>query len=119
VDIEVSKRLNNLDVKKFLTPPPISRPRRSQMLGTFDLQRFIFYNALALALAIGANFLGITSGILTQTNPQYFRSLKLDQLYSIGGFRRYVSTENKYEFIVPDKWRIDQSVLLSNINNRF
>ena len=82
------------------------------------MKRFILYNALAFALAIGANFLGITSTILTQSNPQYFRSLKLDQLYSIGGFRRYVSAENQYEFIVPDKWLIDQSIMLSNINNR-
>jgi len=86
---------------------------------SFDWVRFFSYNTLAIVLAVGANFLGVTSLLMTQTNPEIFRSLKLDQLYSVGGYRRYISTENQYEFTFPDNWLIDQSVLLSNINNRY
>ena len=91
---------------------------RNISAGSFDIRRFVTFNALALILAIGANFLGMTSSILTSSNPEFFRSIKLDQLYSIGGFRRYVNSENKYEFIFPNRWLVDQSILLSSINNR-
>lgn len=84
----------------------------------FSWSRFVLFNTLALFLALGANFLGVTSSLMSNTNPAFFRSAKLDQLYSIEGYRRYVSAENKYEFVFPNNWLIDQSVLLANINNR-
>jgi hypothetical protein len=65
-------------------------------------------------LAIGANFAGITSTILTNTNPTFFRSLKVDQLYGINHFQRYIDTNNNhFEFLYPDNWFIDQNVLLT------
>jgi len=117
--ITVEKNLKAYDFSE-LTTDNSNRNKNLNMLSnnSFDWGRFISYNTLAIFLAIGANFLGITSLLMTQTNPELFRSLKLDQLYSVGGYRRYVSTENQYEFIFPDNWLIDQSVLLSNINNR-
>jgi hypothetical protein len=51
---------------------------------TFDLARFVAYNLLAVVIALGANFLGVTSGIMSQ-NPTFFRSLGVDQLYSVSG----------------------------------
>ena len=82
-----------------------------------DVNRFIKYNSIAFVLAIGANFLGITSAIMSNTNPSYFRSLKLDKLYSINGYQRYVDDDNNgghnYEFIYPSEWSIDRSILVA------
>lgn len=78
-----------------------------------DMKRFITYNALALFIAIGANFMGLTSFFITHVNPDYFRSIKVDQLYSINGFFRHVDTEGNYEFIYPNSWVVDQSVLIA------
>ena len=82
-----------------------------------DVKRFIKYNSIAFVLAIGANFLGITTTIMSNTNPSYFRSLKLDKLYSINGYQRYVDDDNNgghnYEFIYPSEWSIDRSILLA------
>jgi hypothetical protein len=77
-----------------------------------DLKRFIGYNSLAVILAFGSNFLGSTSFIMTNTNPEYFRSLKFDQLYSIDGFQRYVDVNN-YEVLFPDHWIIDQKTVIA------
>ena len=80
--------------------------------------RFISYNLLALVLALGANFLGVTSTIMSNTNPEYFRSLQLDQLYAIGGYRRYSSPEQKYSFIYPSSWEQDRAVLAQKLRLR-
>ena len=35
-----------------------------------DLPRFLAYNLLAVALALGSNFLGVTSALMSSTNPE-------------------------------------------------
>lgn len=81
-----------------------------------DPVRFISYNILAIALALGANFLGVTSTLMSNTSPAFFQSLKLDQLYTIGDFRRYVSNDDKYELIYPSNWEFDRDVLMAKMN---
>lgn len=83
-----------------------------------DIKRFIIFNALALVLALGANFLGVTSTLMSITNPEYFRTLKLDELYAINDMRRYNDIEDKYEFIFPSGWNQDRSILLANIREK-
>ena len=83
-----------------------------------DIKRFISFNLLAFFLALGANFVGITSHLMTNTNPEFFRSLKLDQLYNISGFFRFVETGDGFEFLYPDSWVADQTVTLANARER-
>lgn len=83
-----------------------------------DPVRFVGYNLLAISLAIGANFLGCTSWLMSHSDPQLFRSLKLDQLYPIDGLRRVVDLEDKYEFVFPAQWTMDPRVLLYNTRSR-
>eukprot|EP00466_Bigelowiella_natans_P006690 jgi/Bigna1/69782/fgenesh1_pg.10_\ len=61
----------------------------------------------ASALALIGNFVGITDSLLS-TNPQISRSLKLDQLYAVGGLRGYYTSE--YVVLYPKNWLFDQSV---------
>lgn len=81
-----------------------------------DVRRFISFNLLALALALGANFVGVTSTLMSNTNPEFFRSLKLDQLYQINGLFRHV--DDDVEFLYPQNWLADQTVTLANARER-
>jgi len=91
---------------------------RSKQSSIIDIKRFILFNALAIILALGANFIGITSTLMSITNPEYFRSLKLDELYAINDFRRYSDADDKYEFVFPSDWVQDRTILLANIRDR-
>ncbi|XP_058216400.1 psbP domain-containing protein 7, chloroplastic [Rhododendron vialii] len=64
----------------------------------------------ASLVAVGANFTGITSFLLG-FSPKTGRNLKLDVLYPIGGFSRYVQTNEGFEFIYPAGWVGDQMLL--------
>jgi hypothetical protein len=81
----------------------------------FDIRRFVLYNLLAIVLGLGGNFLGVTSIIMTNTNPTYFQSLKLDVFYPIDNFLRIVGDNGKYEFTIPKNWLIDQTVLFAKV----
>lgn len=76
-------------------------------------KRFFQSTTLAAVLAIGSNFGGMTSTFLTNTNPTLFRSWKVDQLYGIDHFQRYIDSNNRFEFLYPDSWFLDQNVLLT------
>lgn len=84
----------------------------------FSLRRFVFFNALAVVLALGANFVGITSLLLTQTQPEVFRSAGLDELYPIGGLSKYVDREDAYSFVYPYNWVKDRYLILAEARNR-
>ncbi|KAL1546027.1 PsbP domain-containing protein 7, chloroplastic [Salvia divinorum] len=64
----------------------------------------------ASLLAVGANFGGVTSFLLGFT-PDAARSLKLDALYPVRGYSRYIDTEEGFEFVYPDRWLGDQRLL--------
>jgi hypothetical protein len=91
--------------------------RPSQLRG-IDIKRFVTYNLLAVVLALGANFLGITSTLMSATNPTFFRSLGVDQLYAVEGYRRYSDVEDKYDFVFPSEWVMDQGVMTANARER-
>jgi len=55
---------------------------------------------------------------MSNTNPTYFESLKIDQLYPINGFQRYIDQDNQYEFVFPQNWVADQNVIISNARRR-
>jgi hypothetical protein len=75
-------------------------------------------DGLAILIAFGANFMGVTSFIMTNTDPQYFRSLKVDELYSIGGYNRCFDAEDQYQFIYPGSWVKDRYILLADARDR-
>lgn len=64
----------------------------------------------ASLVAVGANFAGVTSFLLG-FSPETGRNLKLDVLYPIGGFNRYIQTNEGFEFIYPAAWVGDQTLL--------
>lgn len=86
-----------------------------------DPIRFASYTALSVLLALGANFMGMTSSILSES-PMSLRTeysvVGLDQIYPISGFKKFTNQESKYEYLYPDAWLADQTVLLANVRTR-
>ncbi|GAV86983.1 PsbP domain-containing protein [Cephalotus follicularis] len=68
-------------------------------------------------VAVGANFGGITSFLLG-LSPESGRNLKLDVLYSIGGYSRCIKTTEGFEFIYPSSWVGDQTLLYREAERR-
>ena len=65
------------------------------------------------ALALGANFLGITSLVLRANEP-LARALKLDTVYEVSGYRRDRNEEKGYEFLFPNEYLADQTIARRN-----
>lgn len=94
-------------------PIPINKQQTS-----LDFRRFFFFNAIAILIALGANFMQITSLIMSTTQPEFFRAQRIDQLYSIGGFNRCFDVEDQYEFIYPNAWVKDRYIILADARDR-
>ncbi|KAL9248114.1 hypothetical protein vseg_021473 [Gypsophila vaccaria] len=78
------------------------------LASTFQ-RRLILGVGSASAVALGANFSGITSFLLG-LSPDTGRSLKLDVLYPIGGYFRCYQPDEGFEFIYPTSWVADQTL---------
>eukprot|EP00752_Nemacystus_decipiens_P010935 g9718.t1 len=75
-------------------------------------QRFFLYTLLGAAVALGGNLFGVTSGLLGALAPQASRDLRVDLLFPIGGFKRFYSPEDGYEFMYPQGWVGDSGLAL-------
>ncbi|WOL06742.1 psbP domain-containing protein 7, chloroplastic [Canna indica] len=64
----------------------------------------------ASLVALGSNFGGLTSFLLG-LSPELGRSLRLDVLYPVQGFTRCLDSSNGFEFIYPETWVGDQTLL--------
>ncbi|PIN26994.1 hypothetical protein CDL12_00242 [Handroanthus impetiginosus] len=94
------------DGKQSFSPPADQfRPLQSVFR-----RRLLTGVGAASLLAVGANFGGATSFLLS-FSPETARSLKLDALYPIGGYSRYIDTNEGFEFVYPENWLGDQTLL--------
>ncbi|KAG0488117.1 hypothetical protein HPP92_006928 [Vanilla planifolia] len=74
-------------------------------------RRRLLAGALPASLvALGANFGGLTSFVLGFL-PETARRLRLDVLYPVQGFTRCFDPERGFEFIFPEDWVGDQTLL--------
>ncbi|KAM3568615.1 hypothetical protein VYU27_009265 [Nannochloropsis oceanica] len=120
-----------------LSPPPPANDTRETLTareyffgkeGEFDedlaylgisRQRLLLNTAVATALALGANFVGVTSALLnTFSTPEQMDGWKVDVLYPVRGFKRYVDSDDGYEFRYPQSWLSDQAVFLAETQAR-
>ena len=65
------------------------------------------------AIALAANFLGVTSGLLSLF-PEAARQQRLDIAYPVRGFKRHFDPQGRYTFIFPMRYVADQTVYLRN-----
>ena len=80
-------------------------------------RRVFLAAASTSALALGANFLGVTSGLLS-LNEQFARDLRLDAIYDVKGYRRDRNEEKGYEFLFPNEYLADQTIAQRNALRR-
>ena len=76
-------------------------------------RRIVLAMTSTTALALGANFLGITSLVL-RVNEPLARKLKLDTVYEVNGYRRDRNDEKGYEFLFPNEYLADQTIARRN-----
>ncbi|XP_071700917.1 psbP domain-containing protein 7, chloroplastic [Rutidosis leptorrhynchoides] len=79
-------------------------------LATAFRRRLLTGIGSAALVAVGANFVGTTSFLLG-LSPETTRNLKLDVLYPIKGYSRCIKSEEGFEFIYPQNWVGDQTLL--------
>jgi hypothetical protein len=66
-------------------------------------RRFILGTATGTVIALGADFLGSTSAVLS-LNPEFFRGIRADVLYPIRGYKRCYETSRGFgapQFLLP------------------
>ncbi|KAG8363834.1 hypothetical protein BUALT_Bualt19G0063400 [Buddleja alternifolia] len=107
------RRIYMTQSSKQTFPPPADQ---FQPLQSVFRRRLLTGVGAASLLATGANFCGITSFFLG-FSPEAARSLKLDALYPIGGYFRYIDTGDEFEFIYPESWLGDQRLLYRAAGN--
>ncbi|GAX76730.1 hypothetical protein CEUSTIGMA_g4177.t1 [Chlamydomonas eustigma] len=73
-------------------------------------RRLALSAASATFIALGGNFFGITSFLLSLDKGQLARSSRLDVLVPVLGFKRYVDYADMFEFQYPAQWLADQTV---------
>ncbi|CAK9874901.1 unnamed protein product [Sphagnum jensenii] len=73
-------------------------------------RRFVLGTSVGLLVALGANFLGVTSALLS-LNPALSRAARVDVLYPVQGYKRCLETSRGFEFIYPAQWVGDQRLL--------
>lgn len=66
-------------------------------------RRFILGTVTGTVIALGADFLGSTSAVLS-LNPEFFRGIRADVLYPIRGYKRCYETSRGFgapQFLLP------------------
>ncbi|KAI4369398.1 hypothetical protein MLD38_017840 [Melastoma candidum] len=92
-------------------PPTGGLPPSEQfapLASTFQ-RRILVGVGSASIVALGANFGGVTSFFLG-FSPETGRNLKLDVIYPIKGYSRYVDANQEFEFLYPASWVQDQTL---------
>lgn len=95
----------------------IRQSRRDESVSSPPALKSVAIVAGSVGLAIGANFLGITSALLSNSGSSAQNTILAD-LYEINGFRRYSSDDKEYSYLVPDNWIPDRMVLMNHLKLR-
>ena len=96
-------------------PPPISSPTDLVTWGGRlpSRRRLLVSGAASTSIILAGNFGGATSFLLSSSDAAttLARSLKLDVLFPIRGFKRALAPDGGgYEFIYPRDWLFDQTI---------
>jgi len=101
---------------KVVTTPP-SPELLMRALNTSP-RRLFLGTVSASAIALSANFCGVTSFLLNGIQEETIEKTGLDQYYPRGDFKRFKSAEFGYTFVVPKEWVQDTAVELAKIQRR-
>lgn len=81
-------------------------------------RRLFLGTASSTAIALTANFFGVTSSILASIPEDTVEKTGLDLYYPVGNFKRFRSFEYGYTFVVLKEWVQDTAVELAKIQKK-
>uniref|UniRef100_A0A0G4HZ24 PsbP C-terminal domain-containing protein n=1 Tax=Chromera velia CCMP2878 TaxID=1169474 RepID=A0A0G4HZ24_9ALVE len=81
-------------------------------------RRFLIFQGLGLAAALGGNLYGVTSGLLQRAPEGFVEASELDVIFGVRGLRRYIDRDNGFEFLRPEKWLLDQALYYAKEEER-
>jgi len=81
-------------------------------------RRIITATLGSTAIALAANFLGVTSALLS-LSPEAVRRQRLDTFYPVAGYKRHIDPQDRYTFIYPVRYVADQTVYLRNADQAY
>ena len=100
-----------------VTPIPPSPELLMRALNTSP-RRLFLGTVSASAIALSANFCGVTSYLLNGIQEETIEKTGLDLYYPRGDFKRFKSAEFGYTFVVPKEWVQDTAVELAKIQKK-
>jgi len=93
-------------------PGSVLRPGAGRVaISTASRRALVSTVPLGLAVALGGDLFGVTQAVLSIA-PDASRTYRLDVLYPVGGFRRYLASDGAFEFVYPKAWLADQALSL-------
>jgi len=133
VSVQASKDPPNTDptlsstAESSVPRPAVPPPRTPDFADPVDIvqwggelpsaRRVTFGVLAATGLALGANFLGVTSFLLGKT-PKLAETLGLDEVVPVQNFKRCIDRDNGYEYLYPAQWLVDQRIVLRNTERK-
>lgn len=79
--------------------------------GTLPSPRRLVLSAIAAtSIALGGNFLGVTSWLLSLDQGRLAHKSRIDVLIPVEGYKRCIDYDNGYEFQYPSNWLADQAL---------
>ena len=97
---------------RFETSKTPSTQDLMRAIGTSPRRIFVSVTS-ATAIALGANFFGITSKVLDAIPESVVETSGLDTYYPRGNFKRVKSGQNGYTFVIPKGWVADTALELA------
>ena len=124
---------NDVDTSSSQSPSPspsplppstptrnISNPSSGDMMRAMGTspRRIIISSISSTFIALGANFFGLTSNLLSILPQSFSEQTGIDRFYPRGDFKRYRSGTYGYDILIPKEWVADQALELAKVQRR-
>ena len=97
---------------------PVPTPELFMKAMNTSPRRIVLSTITSSAIALTANFCGVTSNILSAVPESTVEKSGLDSFYPRGDMKRFKSGEFQYTFVVPKEWVQDTAVELAKIQRK-
>merc|ERR1719444_301600 len=117
-NVETDKRTYSENTKEDKESIPPVSPNQAMKAMKTSPRRIAISLITSSMIALGTNFLGGTSTILSSLPEDTVERSGLDTYYPRGDYKRYRGYDYKYSFIIPKDWVADQAILVAKTQSR-
>ncbi len=118
VTMEGSGGLSSQQQQQQQQLKPVPTPELFMRAMNTSPRRIFLSTISSSAIALTANFCGVTSNILSAIPESTVEKTGLDSFYPRGDMKRFKSGEFQYTFVVPKEWVQDTAVELAKIQRK-